>query len=252
MEDSQKQNLVLAFTNVLRTSSLAGSVDIQRASMAFSTYLADVVAPPVALEPLYTYLIDQGAPEPAVREVIVFLKSREARFGIPLDLPPALAALSADDQQKIVSTFAQRGTTSGTFAGRAIPPAATPPTAPPKDRGAEPFGKKKGDPPKRTPVLVGVLGVLVLILIGSLVANEVSRDPPPAAVNLDPAGLPCEEPVVSKGTVICRVSVAGFLKKKSPEAIAAKGAITKASALANGAQRVLVLGVEDSKAYYSF
>lgn len=251
MEDSQKQNLVLAFTNVLRTSSLAGSVDIQRASMAFSTYLADVVDAPVALEPLYAYLLDQGAPEPAVREVIVFLKSRESRFGIALDLPPALAALSADDQQKIVAGFAQRGTTSGTYAGRAVP-AATPPTAPPKDKGAEPFGKKKGDPPKRTPVLAGVLVVLVLVLIGSLVANELTRDPPPAAVNLDPAGLPCDQPVVSKGTVICRVSVAGFLKKNSPEAIAAKGAITKASALAIGAQRVLVLGVEDSKAYHSF
>ena len=116
MEETQRQNLVQAFSNVLRTSGLVGVVDLQRAALAFASLLQQTPdGAPVPLGPLYDYLLENRGPEPAVREVIVFLKSRESRFSLSFQLPPQLAGLSLEEQQKILVAFTARGATSGTL-----------------------------------------------------------------------------------------------------------------------------------------
>ena len=67
MNAEQKRNVVFAFTNVLRTSTLAGQVDIQRTVAGFAAYL-DQLPPdqPIPLQPLYDGMLQAQLPQPAV------------------------------------------------------------------------------------------------------------------------------------------------------------------------------------------
>lgn len=259
MEESQRQNLVMAFNNVLRTSALAGVVDLQRAALGFSALL-DQVPPgaPIPLEPLYDFLIEQKGPEPGVREVIVFMKSREGRFGVTMELPPKLAALSEEETNKLIVAFTNRGASSGTYAGKSIegsgatakktPTGSTPLNTVNTPAGGTPAAKQKPKPSMPTQTKLGiVLAVLATVLIANLIFNAATAVPPPAPLTLvDPAGLPCKEAfVAAEGSVICRVPAAFF---KNPQSVIdAKAAVTHAAIKAQGLGQLFVYTIEDGK-----
>lgn len=245
MEESQRQNIVMAFNNVLRTSTLVGHIDLQRTSLAFSALL-DNCAPgaPVPLGPIYDFLLEQKAHEPTVREVIVFLKSREARYGVEMELPPQLQALTPDDIQKLVTTFTQRGATSGTFAGKSIDPKT--PTANPQAPAANPGKSTSSGMPTRNKLVV-VLGLMLIAWIASVVVDAATAPPPPVPVVLnDPAGLPCIDAIANHNIVVCNIHKAWF-DSNSKAVLQSKAAITKAAVRAQGNHRLMVITVEDQQ-----
>ena len=260
MEESQRQNLVMAFNNVLRTSALVGVVDVQRAALGFSALLDQTPeGAPIALGPIYEFLLEQKGPENAVREVIVFLKSRESRFNVQMELPEKLANLTQEERDKLIVSFTQRGASSGTFAGKSIDPkaktsSATGAEAPPANTNATANTnpkKKKNELPRQTK-LAAAVGVLVVVLVIDFAYNAATAVPPPVPLTppTDPAGLPCKEFVqAANNSVICRVP-ATFAKQ--PEAvIAAKAAVTASSARAQGLTKLFVFTLEDNRLIYS-
>ena len=241
MEESQRQNVVMAFNNVLRTSSLVGVVDLQRAGIAFATLLDSCpLGEPLPLGPLYDFLIEQQAPELGAREVVVFLKSRESRFGVAMELPPALQNLSEEEQQKLVATFTTRGTSAPTYAKPPEPlPGRVMPQAP------DPRKPKPGMPLQNKLLLVLALGAVGLII--NLVVTVATAEPPPAPLTLnDPAGLPCKEAIGSKGVAVCKVPLVFF--KSNPESVInTRAMVTKSATMAQGYSKLYVFSIEDSK-----
>ncbi len=247
MEESTRQNLVMAFSNVVRTSALAGVVDLQRASMGFGALLErNEAATEFDLGELHTFLVEQGGPVQAVDEVCVFLKSREGRFGLVMHLPAHLAGLDEAAREAIVQTFTSRGATSGTRVGR------TPisGTVPAQQTGTTP---KSGtwEPPKPTKggvkPLVKVLGVVLVLGVANAVYLMTDVAPVSEVLTItDPAGLPCVRATVNTGTVFCFVDAA-YLKATPPAVLATKGAITKAWVTSKGHKRLLVLNAATNK-----
>lgn len=258
MEESTRQNLIMAFNNVLRTSTLVGVVDFQRAALAFGALLErSGDSGVIELGPLYDFLIEQGAPQAGVIEVIIFMKSRESRFGLSMNLPPQLATFTQEDIDNVVLTFTSRGATSGTRAGQAPQQAGQqlrgqPPVSQPMSSsgapssGFVPEGAEASMATRQRRMLV-VLAFIALLGVASFVYNAVTAMPPPVPITMaDPAGLPCLEPVGTARTVICRMPKAAF-EAEAPQAIDARGAVTKAAMKAKGYTRVLLYTEEDSK-----
>ncbi|MDP2341975.1 MAG: hypothetical protein Q8O67_13540 [Deltaproteobacteria bacterium] len=293
MEETQRQNLVTSFNNVLRTSALVGVVDLQRAAMAFSALIErNPEGQNLALGPLYDFLLEQKAPEPAVREVLVFVKSREDRFGIKMDLPPQLKGLSEEDRNKLVLAFTSRGASSGTVSGQKVDPSkfkkpsspgtstaanelvagppttatttaaataatttATPaaPPAPPKLKKADFDNETSVSSTKKLAIVAVVLG---LVLVANLTFNVATAEPPPVELKFnDPAGLPCLE---AKGSTVgpkgtVVCRVSKAFADTTPQPVVdAKGAVTAAAARALGYHRVLVFSLEDSSLRWVF
>ena len=111
-------SLLIAFNNVMIRSQLAGRIDLQKAAAAFSTILQERAPDqPLALSKIYDVLLQMKAPEVHVREVLFFLKSREDKLGLTMELPAKLQALSAEEQQRTLQGFGQRAATPGTNPG---------------------------------------------------------------------------------------------------------------------------------------
>ncbi len=254
VEESTRQNLIMAFNNVLRTSTLVGVVDFQRAALAFGALLErSADSGVIELGPLYDFLIEQGAPQAGVIEVIIFMKSRESRFGMAMTLPPQLSTFTQDDIDNVVLTFTSRGATSGTRAGqtpqagagRTQPPISQP-TSSSSSSGFVPEAAEATPASRQRRMLVAL--VLISILgVASFVYNTVTALPPPEPITVaDPSGLPCVNPIATAGNVICRMPKAVF-EAEASEAIDARGAVTKAAVAAKGYTRVLVYTAEDNK-----
>ena len=243
----------MAFNNVLRTSTLVGVVDFQRAALAFGALLErSADSGVIELGPLYDFLIEQGAPQAGVIEVIIFMKSRESRFGMAMTLPPQLSTFTQDDIDNVVLTFTSRGATSGTRAGQAPqagPGRNQPPVSQPMASSSSGFVPEGAEitPASRQRRMLIVLAVSVLLGVGSFVYNLVTALPPPEPITVaDPSGLPCVNPIATAGNVICRMPKAVF-EAEASEAIDARGAVTKAAVAAKGYTRVLVYTAEDNK-----
>ena len=283
MEETQRQNLVMSFNNVLRTSALVGVVDLQRAALAFSALIERT--PPgknLPLGPLYDFLLEQKAPEAPVREVLVFLKSREERFGITMDLPPKLASLSIEERNKLVVAFTQRGASSGTSSGtpssKSVDLSSSRPTKKPSSPGNDvdanatvaaptaapaapstttPAQPKKADfdtgpQMSSTRKLAMIAAALAVLLVVNLVFSAVTAPVPPKPLELnDPAGLPCSDTKGTGQTIVCRVPKS-FADKTPKPVVDAKGAVTAAAAKALGYNRVMVFSIEDSTLRWVF
>ena len=230
----------MAFGNVLRTSALSGVVDFQRAALAFGTLLErSDDSGVIDLGPLYGFMMEQGAPEHAVVEVIVFMKSREARFNIQMTMPARLSSLTPEEFDSIVLAFTSRGANSGTRAG----------TPGPERRDASSSGASPGtgaspspSPSPSSPTssagdhscsgaknkfLLGVLGLVAVLAVANVVYGQLTKEPPPEPQQLvDPAGLQCTSAVISKTTLICKMPRARFMAEP-PEAMKARGQLTK-------------------------
>ena len=268
MEESTRQNLVMAFNNVLRTSSLVGVVDFQRAALAFGSLLESSDGGELPLAPLHEFLIEQGGPPQAVVEVIVFLKSRESRFGLQMALPPALQTLTSEERDVIVTAFANRGASSGTRSGVrtasgasgaqgrtqsgpiVVPASTTMPSS--GTTGATPRSIADAPPahstgPSRNAIMSVAVVVVVVLGIANAVYLAASRAEPPQRLEFtDPSGLPCIKAIGTNGSVICKLPNS-FLTATSPAALDARGAVSKDYAATRGFTRVLVMSQEDNK-----
>jgi hypothetical protein len=261
VEETTRQNLIMAFNNVLRTSALVGVVDFQRAALAFGTLLEESDGRAIELGPLQEFLVQQGGGERAVAEVLLFMKSREARFGVKMNLPPVLAAMTPEQVDSVLLAFMSRGASSGTRAGQGLSPPSSPgpskasssssssstsSAATPTDYGAA-GGIDSDGARRRPPLLYVVFGVVVLAGIINFVVSEMTRPPPPTPLSLtDPAGLPCLDPIGAGDAVICYVKK-DFYDKEAKEAFDARTQVTKAAVAAKGYRRILVLTKEDAK-----
>ncbi len=260
MEETTRQNLIMAFNNVLRTSALVGVVDFQRAALAFGTLLEESQDGTIELGPLQDFLVQQGGPEHAVAEVILFMKSREGRFGVKMNLPPALAAMTTEQVESVLLSFMSLGANSGTRAGQGVSSAASfaasssssssssPSSSSSSSSGQVDYSSSQGEEGGRRPRwLYIVFGVVLLVGIVSFVVGELTRSPPPTPLALtDPAGLPCIEPVGSNGAVVCYVTKA-FYDKEAKEALDARAQVTKAAVAAKGYRSILIITKDDSK-----
>ena len=255
MEESIRQNLNMAFNTALRSSAMAGIVDAQRAGLAFGALLErSGNSGVIELGPLYDFLIEQRSPQSAVIEVIVFMKSRESRFGVTMTLPPQLSTFTQEDIDSIAQAFTTRGATSTTRPGQ-LPqqpgqaaPVRSQPVSQPTPSMSE-FGAAavEPNPARRQRNLLVALAALAVIGFASLVYSLATAMPPPTPLVLvDPSGLPCRSPLGTSGTVICRMSKALF-EVEAPQAIDARGAVTRAAVRAQGYTRVLLYTDEDNK-----
>jgi len=254
VEETARQNLIMAFNNVLRTSALVGVVDFQRAALAFGTLLEESRDGDIELGPLQDFLIQQGGTDHAVAEVILFMKSREGRFGVKMKLPPPLAAMTPEQVDSVLLNFMNRGANSGTRAGQGQP-ASTPFSASMPSSasaflpgsGADHSNVSGEDGQRRPRWLYLAFGVVLLVAVIVFVAGELTREPPPTPLSLtDPAGLPCIEPVGANGAVVCYVTKA-FYDKEAKEALDARAQVTKAAVAQQGYKRILVITKDDSK-----
>lgn len=248
MEESTRQNLVMAFSNVVRTSALAGVVDLQRASMGFGALLErDETATEFDLAELHRFLVEQGGPVQAVDEVCVFLKSREGRFGLVMHLPPHLAALDDAAREAIVQTFTARGATSGTRVGRTpISGTISPPqqtgTTPRTDTWQPPKPKKEGVKP-----LVAAFAVVAVLGIANAIYTFADTAPDSQVLVIqEPAGLPCVRAALNAGTALCFVDAA-YVSATPAAVFDVKAGITKAWVQSKGHRRLLVLNAATNK-----
>ncbi len=255
----------MAFGNVLRTSALTGVVDFQRAALALGTLLEHSGDSGVIdLGPLYDFLMEQGAPEHAVVEVIVFMKSRQSRFNVEMTMPARLANLNQQDFDSIVLAFTSRGANSGT---RAVPPGPGPRELGAPTGGASPSPSPSPSPPSpgsspspftsspgtgsgsqtstKNKALFGVLGLVSVLAIANVVYVQATKEPPPEPQQLvDPAGLQCSSAVIAKTTLLCKMPKAKF-NAEPPEAMKVRGQVTKAAMAKKGVTRILVMLDED-------
>ncbi len=246
MEDSVRQNLIMAFNSALRTSALVGVVDFQRAALAFGTVVEGSEGGVVEFGPLYAFMVQQGAPELGVAEVLLFLKSREDRYGVTFNLPSALAAMTPEQIDSVVQSYISRSTPRANQ-GPQQPLPDMPTSAPTTMVGQTQFGGKSGYGATRFQRLPVVLFVCVVVAVGNFLYAEFTRAPPPVPLNLsDPAGLPCENPIGSNGAVLCYVPTS-FYKREPKEGLDARAQVTKAGVGARGYRRILVITKEDSK-----
>jgi hypothetical protein len=243
VDQTTQQNLITAFNTVVRTSALAGKIDQQRTSLAFAAMLQNLPGDGrvVPLVPVYEFLLQQRAPEHAVREVLVYLKSREGRLGVTLQLPRELESMSEEERGRLLMAVAARGQTGGTFPGVSRT-AAEPEPPPPAEKPAPTTGFV---PPKKTQTGAGAGGgppralivALVLCVVGlggSVAYNQLTKQPglPQLAIN-DPNGLPCVELLDAPSAFLCFVHD-DFLAATPKDALKTRAETTRATAVARG------------------
>jgi hypothetical protein len=258
VDDHQRQALVTAFNNALRACNLVGTVDLQRTSLAFAAMLQNLPRPGVVpLGPIYDLLLSQKAPESAAREVLLVLKSREARFTARLELPPPLQALSDEERARIVMAHATRTSSpsvpvqqpsamqeaANVAAEQTAKESSTSGFVPPKRKAQQAGGQRR---------LLLALVALVVLFVGERAVSAFLEPPPLKTVELkDPAGLPCVNAVQWNDKLVCPLPRA-FVDSTSKEAMKARGAITKATAVAKGLKEVQVSCVEDGSLLWQF
>jgi hypothetical protein len=271
VDQAQRQAMMTGFNNVLRTSTLVGKVDFQRTSLAFAALLQNLPddAVVVPLGPMYDFLKEQKLPEDGIREVMVFFQSREARFGVRLELPPALQRLTEAERAQIVLAVGARGQAGGTNPGvvggnsgkNAAAPAPAPespdPPAAPAARADVPDfvadARKQrgraGGPPRR---MVAVLVLLVVAFAGDRIYSAMTAAPEAQPIDLStPDGLRCAKSTRRGDTAFCTVPGA-FLDATPREEMLKRGRITKAKAQTQGMPTLYVFRAEDDSLQWNF
>jgi hypothetical protein len=284
MNAEQKRNVVFAFTNVLRTSTLAGQVDIQRTVAGFAAYL-DQLPPdqPIPLQPLYDGMLQAQLPQPAVDAALAFFASREQRLGVQFVLPAQLATLPPAQREALVAAFAKNGATTGTFAGRSIsasgqsgvhtgthgafvPGQSGVHTQPPMSQAGGVTGnhtptpastsggmqtpdfsknrKKKESGPSRA--MIATLLVL-LVAAGGFWGYTLATRQTRQDVHLvmDSAGLPCTSTTATGTILVCTIPT-GVWEREGPEAMKTRARITKLASVTRGFSQLYVIS-EDGK-----
>lgn len=250
-----------AFNMVLRTSALAGKVDHQRTSLAFAAVLQNLPddGNVVPLGPIYDFLLQQKAPEAAVREIVVYLKSREGRFGVTMQMPAQLQSMSDEERGRILLAVAARGQSGGTFPGMTKSAPEPEPPPPAHDKADAPGGfvpekKAKGDATNAHKRLVVALVVCVAGLVVNLVYAHATKAPAPQLLALNDAnGLPCVELLDVPAAFICSVHE-DFLAATPRDDVKARAEVTRADAVARGlpSRPVQVLSFEKRELRYVF
>lgn len=120
--EEQKRNLISAFANLLRSSALAGKVNIQKMQVFFGQSIQNIQPGSVIpLSGIYQALLNEGAAAHDAQAALLFFKKREARYQVIFQLPNEILQLSEAQQQELLTQFSKSGLTTGTFAGKFTP-----------------------------------------------------------------------------------------------------------------------------------
>lgn len=254
VSDAQaRSSLVTSFGNIVRQSGIAG-IDGQRLSMAFRMTL-DSMEPgaPFELQQLFDYLVnEQKVPEPAVVELCVILKSREARLGVQLVAPKKtqLPYLSPDKAEQIIKDFNHRvdkaiggyeKTGEISTSGASSPSGKTTPgqkawrPSPNEVSGSVSRKKQNQAPRSKTPLYAGILAVVVASGIGFLLYRNSTLEPEMKEVPV-PADLPgfkCTHLTTNGKVAYCDIPDA-LAASLSQDAMNTQATMTKAGLIGAG------------------
>lgn len=255
MEEQQKTDLVRGFTSIVRQSQLAGAVDIQRLGMAFRMTL-DSIEPgqPIELQPLFDFLVkEQKAAEPAVVELCVVLKAREARLGCLFTSPGKTQYLGPEVIEHILGQFAARNERAPAGAFEKRESSSKQPISPglagiPRTPGPSP------EPEVRNPARTGApntrryivaLAVTALGCVGFYGWHNVTIKPPIHAITapVDPGALPCTALVTDGAHAICDIPLTLWTNNAAD--VKARALVTKIILSRDGLNLLSVRTTED-------
>ena len=213
LEPSKQKAILTAFGDIARESKLLPATSLDQAKYLLAQIVAKAAAGvPLDVSPLDQYLRSSGATAEGVNEVVLALHRRVDNLGLQMRLPPAVAALPAEEQQRLaVALLARvsdsRKTVSSTQSMRLKAELGPPKAEEPKAAPAPTAPKRKLHPG----LAIG-LGAVALVAIGWFVLPLFEADPAAAARKaLSAPGegrYACAGVVVSGGSVICKVEPA--------------------------------------------
>jgi hypothetical protein len=251
IDDQTRTNLNRAFASILRGSPAASALNLQRSSLALFTVIEHTEdGQPIDLGALLFFFTHEAKiPEGAATELLVVLKSREARFpGLSFTLPQSCAALTPEQIASIVAQYnARGGDKAATYEKKPADP------LPRKALGKlwVPKQDKGGRwPLSRQQTLLVLCGLLAVGTVINFIVLKNEKPAPLIEITLpvESAGLPCEPngPPMSNGVARCVVPKALF-EKEGPEGLKARGEVTLRAARALGVVRLYVVTKEDRK-----
>jgi hypothetical protein len=241
--DDHHRALSLAFSNVLRASNLAGRIDVTRTATVFRALLQKTPSgKPVPLEEMYELLVHKAQlPANDVAATLLAFEAKEKGRGTSFLLPSSLASLPEDERRVLALSFAKKATT---VAG-----------ANPKDAelSAETLALVEKSvaahqalAPGINKFLVGGLAIAIALFLGVYAWLNIGRPKPAHDVKM-PKNADALYCVIAKGNgsvLMCEMTRAEF-EKMTPDVLASKAAVTKATASTLGYGKVFVLTMED-------
>lgn len=241
--DQQKRTVITAFNNVVRQSSLAGAVELQRLVIAIDQLLTRAgPGAPLDLAPVRHLLLDLKASEDAIAEAFLALKSRADSLGVPVVLPPEVEGLPDAKKQRLLDAYHKRAQPAGERREKKpAEPAHPSPDAPASRRPA----KASGGGANRG--LIAALVVVVIAGVGITVysSQTAPAGPQPVSVSV-PDGLTCVALEANHGTAVCRMTTQSF-EALSADERQQRAQATKKALQAKGVQRLLLQTVEDRR-----
>ncbi len=208
---------------IVSNKGLWDTVDVADVKTRMGPAVAALPWKALTLMPLWQYFKEVGTPDDHARETVLFFASRGLRWGITIDLPPELEALSSAERAVYVDRMRSLGGSSGTFVGRApvalLATAPPPPAAEPRAplSSAAPPRQRTGavTPPPPWPhrqAAAAAARIAVIAVAGLFLVNAVRGggeiDPHPYQVAL---GDLCSAVVVHGKAVMCTAAPAAFL-----------------------------------------
>lgn len=252
IDDQTRTNLNRAWASILRGSSAAAQINLQRSSLALFTIIEHTEdGQPIDLGALLFFFTHEAKiPEGAATEMIVVLKSREARFpGLSFTLPQSCAGLTPEQITSIVDQFNGRGGDKAATYDKKVPDAPLP-GKPVRSLWAPKKGGGRQWPLSRQHTLILLLVLMSVAAVINFIVIDREKPEPLIEITLpaDPAGLPCEPdgPPMSNGVARCVIPKALFLKEGA-EGLRARGEITLRAAKPLGVKRLYVVTKEDRK-----
>ena len=256
--EQQKRTLMTAVGSVVRQTSLGGIVPVQALVVAVDRLLSQAgPGVPLDLAPLRALLLEWRAPEDAIAEALLALKSKEPLLGIPLVLPPEIEQLPEAQKQAILAEYlanSQPITLERALQRTGATPKSSDPTLPKASTSTQGFTPP---PPTRIggaanrKLLVGLGGLLLAGLLVTVVSKGTAPEGAKEVQLAIPDGLSCVKLVMNHGTAVCRMSQSAYAAE-TVESLRTKAEATKQALGAQGVKRLLVQTLEDSAYRGSF
>lgn len=252
-----------AFNQIVRLSSLAECVQLQRVGLAVDQLLSQLAPDaPLPLAPLHQMLREWNAPDEAIAEAFLALKSREDLLGRAVVLPPGVEGLSEAKKSQLLQAFARRaarqgGDVSGPVRAATGASRAPAPSAPAEQRAHEGQPRAKDEPRtkrpkgKSGPGLAGaiprtntaLLALCVLLILGAVGMSLYTSQTAPQtfeAIQIDiNNGIGCVSIRKNGSTAECVVSKMLY-ETMAESRVQERAAATKKALAPRGVERLIV------------
>lgn len=254
-----------AFNQIVRLSSLAEAVQLQRLGLAVDQLLARLPPEaPVPLEPLQQILREWNAPDDAIAEAFLALRSREDLLGRAVALPASVEGLPETRKTQLLQAYARRLARQGADvsgpvraaagASRSAPSAATATSNSTKEK--EPASAGNAAPAKRPrsksgPRIAGaiprtntaLLALCVLLILGAVGMSMYTNQTAPQTfepIQLDiNNGIGCVSIRKNGSTAECIVSKMLY-ETMAENRVEERAAATKKALAPRGVDRLIV------------